>query len=117
MPESEPGRLLTVAGETELANRLMKCDSIRKLDDPGQPEGPAIADALGDLETVFRKYLDELLPRVIAAPTCDALEDALADMRLEFQEVVWHLWYPKFFRTPLLGQNCRPDFINTSLRP
>lgn len=118
MPESEPvGRLLTVERETELANRLMECASIRKLDDPGQPEAPAIADALGDLEKVFRKYLDELLPRVLAASTCATLEEGLTDIRLEFQEVVWHLWYPKFFRTALLGQNCHPDFIDTSLRP
>jgi hypothetical protein len=81
MPESKPAdKLLTVNTEVELANRMMQCASIRKLDDPDQPEGPAIADALGDLEDVFRKYLDELLPRVLEASTCEALEDALADM-------------------------------------
>jgi len=118
MRESEAAdRLLTVEAETELANRLMQCVSIRKLDDPRQLEGPAIADALSDLENIFRKYLNELLPRVLTAPTCEALEDALADIRGEFQEIVWHLWYPKFFRSALLGQDCHPDFIDTSLRP
>jgi hypothetical protein len=108
--------LLTVKGEIELANRLSECDAIRKLDDPGNPEGPAIANALGDFEKIFRKYLDELLPRVLAAKTCETLEDALFDMNLEFQEIVWHMWYPKYFRHHLLGESSTPPWIDRSLR-
>jgi hypothetical protein len=107
---------LTVNGEIELANRLNKCDAIRKLDDPGNPEGPAIADALADFEKVFRKYLNELLPRVIAAETCETLEAALLDINLEFQEIVWHMWYPKYFRRHLLGEGSAPPWIDHSLR-
>ena len=111
-------RLLSVTGEVELTERLMQCESIRQLhDDPKDPEAAAISDALGDLEKVFRKYLDELLPKVLAASSCEALEAALEDVRREFQEVVWHLWYPKYFRFELLGRDCRPPWIDTTLRP
>jgi DNA-binding IscR family transcriptional regulator len=115
-PES-PHQLLTVAEQVELEKRLMQCESVRKFDDKGERESVAIADALGDLEKVFRKYLDQLLPRVLAATTCNALEDVLLDMRLEFQEVVFHLWYPKSFRVHLLGEDAQPPSIDTRLRP
>ena len=74
-------------------------------------------DKLGDLEKVFHTYLDELLPRVLAATTCDALEDALLDIRMEFRELVWHLWYPKSFRNQLLGDDSHPPSIDAKLRP
>jgi hypothetical protein len=109
--------VLTPAGVIELEKQLMQCDGIRRFDDPGHRESAAVASALGDLETVFRKYLDELLPHVLAASTCDALEDALVELRAEFQEVVWHLWYPKSFRVQLLGEDSRPPSIDTGLRP
>ena len=90
---------------------------MRRFDDPNQPEAEAIADALVDLEEVFRKYLDELLPGVVSAKTCDQLEQALFAIRLEFQEIVWHLWYPKSFRMQLLGEDCAPSWIDARLRP
>ena len=119
MPEPEKThQLLSVKSEVELTRRLMQCESIRQLhNDPKDPEAAAIADALGDLEKVFRKYLDELLPNVLAASTCESLEAALEDVRREFQEVVWHLWYPKYFRYELLGRDCNPAWIDASLRP
>ena len=109
--------LLTPAGVIELEKLLMQCERVRQFDDPGHRESAAIADALGDLEKVFHTYLDELLPRVLAATTCDALEDALLDIRMEFQELVWHLWYPKSFRNQLLGDDSHPPSIDTKLRP
>ncbi len=118
MSESEPQQqLLTIARRIELEARLAECESVRRLDDPSQRESAAIADALGDFEKVFRNYLDELLPRVLGATTCSQLEDALSDIRTEFQELVWHLWYPKSFRRPLLGDDSQPPGIDTRLRP
>ena len=109
-------QLLTAAGEVELERRLAQCERVRQFDD-SQRESAAIADSLGDLEKVFRKYLDHLLPRVLEATTCDGLEKALSDIHDEFQEVVWHLWYPKSFRNVLLGHDARPPSIDTRLRP
>jgi hypothetical protein len=114
-PESTH-QLLTVAGEVELERRLAQCEHVRQFDD-SERESAAIADSLGDLEKVFRKYLDQLLPRVLAATTCDALDGALSDIHVEFQEIVWHLWYPKSFRIALLGQDARPPWIDPRLRP
>ena len=87
------------------------------MDDPGNLEGPAIADSLADFEKVFRKYLNELPPRVLAAESCESLEDALSDINVEFQEIVWHMWYPKYFRRNLLGEENTPPWIDRSLRP
>jgi hypothetical protein len=118
MAESEPSHhLLTPARVVELERLLAQCTSVKKFDDPDQRESGAISLALGDLEDVFRKYLDQSLPRVLAATTCDELEAVLFDIRLDFQEVVWHLWYPKSFRAQLLGEKSRPPAIDTRLRP
>jgi hypothetical protein len=118
MSEHETARqLLTVTGEIELAKRLAQCESVRRFDDPKESEAAAIADALGDLEKVFRKYLDTLLPKVLAASTCEELDDVLFETRVEFQEIVWHLWYPKSFREHLLGEDSSPPWIDTRLRP
>jgi len=114
-PESS-SQLLTVAGEVELEKRLAHCERITQFDD-SERESAAIADSLGDLEMVFRKYLDVLLPQVLAATTCDALDNALSDIHVEFQEIIWHLWYPKSFRAALLGHDAQPPWIDTSLRP
>jgi hypothetical protein len=116
---SEPqstNHLLTVAGEVELERRLAQCERVSRFDD-SERESAAIANSLGDLEKVFRRYLDHLLPRVLEAKTCDALETALSDIHGEFHELVWHLWYPKSFRNVLLGQDAHPPSIDTRLRP
>jgi len=118
MSESEPHQqLLDPAGTVALEKRLNACERVRQFDDPAERESVAIADALADLETAFRNYLDQTLPHLLAATSCDAIEDALTDIRLSFQEVVWHLWYPKSFRNELLGEDSHPPFINTRLRP
>jgi hypothetical protein len=110
-------QLLTHARVIELERRLAQCESLNQFDDPDQRESGAISHALGDLEDVFRKYLDQSLPRVLAATTCDELEAVLFDIRLDFQEVVWHLWYPKSFRAQLLGEDSQPPAIDKRLRP
>jgi hypothetical protein len=112
-----PHQLLDVARRIELEKLLNGCEHVRRFDDPGNPESAAIADALGDLETVFRRYLDQLLPKALAARSCDEIEDALVEIRMDLQEVVWHFWYPKSFRVELLGEDSEPPSINKSLRP
>jgi hypothetical protein len=114
-PESTD-QLLTASGEVELERRLALCERIRQFDD-SERESAAIADSLGDLEKVFRKYLDQLLPQVLTATTCETLETALSDIHTEFQEIVWHLWYPKSFRRALLGDDAQPPGVDTGLRP
>jgi hypothetical protein len=109
--------LLDPTKRVELEKRLNACEHVRRFDDPGNRESAAIADALGDLETVFRRYLDQLLPKALAATSCDELEDALFDIRMDFEEVVWHLWYPKSFRVQLLGEDSQPPAIDKKLRP
>jgi hypothetical protein len=118
MPEFEaPNQMLTLAARGELERRLAQCESVRKFDDGLERESAAIADALGDLEKVFRRYVDEWLPQVLAATTCEEVDDALSEIRIQFQEVVWHFWYPKSFRTQLLGDDAQPPTIDTRLRP
>jgi hypothetical protein len=112
-----PQQLLDVARRVELEKRLNGCEQIRRFDDPGHRESGAIADALGDLETVFHRYLEHLLPKALAATSCDEIEDALFDIRVDLLEVVWHLWYPKSFRTELLGEDSAPPSIDKRLRP
>jgi hypothetical protein len=116
MPDPNSPRLLTSAGVKQLTDRLMGFKAVRRFDD-SQLEAPAIADALSDLETVFRKYLDQLLPRLLSAPSDEALEEALDEIRLEFLEVIWHLWYSKYFRSLLLGDASTPPSIDIRLRP
>jgi hypothetical protein len=110
-------QLLGVARRVELEKLLDACEQVNRFDDHGHPESGAIADALGDLEIVFHRYLDELLPKVLAATSCDEIEDALSDIRMDLQEVVWHLWYPKSFRVQLLGEDSQPPAIDKRLRP
>jgi hypothetical protein len=74
MPEFEaPNQMLTLAARGELERRLAQCESVRKFDDGLERESAAIADALGDLEKVFRRYVDEWLPQVLAATTAKSL--------------------------------------------
>jgi hypothetical protein len=118
MSESQsPHQLVDPATRIELEKRLNACEHVRQFDDPDQRESAAIADALGDMETVFRRYLERLLPKALAATSCDELEDALFDIRIDFQEVIWHLWYPKSFRIQLLGEDSEPPGIDKRLRP
>ena len=109
--------MLDPAHRVDLEKLLNSCDQVKRFDDPDNRESAAIADALGDLETVFRRYLDELLPKALVATTCDEIEEAMSDIRMGLQEAVWHLWYPKSFRAQLLGEDSQPPGIDPSLRP
>jgi hypothetical protein len=101
-------KLLDLEQEIDLAKRLSSIPSVAQFDEPGEPEGWAIAHALHDLEGSFRTILDELIPKLVdksAEP--DALNDTLLDVGEEFRHILYHIRALRYYRY-LIDDNSDP---------
>lgn len=82
-----------------LIDRLQQSDRIRKYDDRDRQEAAILAHAFKDLETSFRTFLDEQLPKILNPQiSTEELEEALAQIGEEFRHILYHLREPHYFR-------------------
>lgn len=80
------------------AERLARLPEVTRFDDGDHKEAPALADSLSDLESSFRDFLEEILPKLASSEG-----DELYDLMLETAESLRHILYhileqQKFFR-------------------
>jgi hypothetical protein len=80
-----------------LARRLESCPPIQTYDHDDHKEAWVLAHALMDLETSFRAYLEEHLPKLLAADYPEAVCDALIEIRDGLRHAFYHLQDPEFF--------------------
>jgi hypothetical protein len=81
-----------------LAERLAKRSEVTQFDDGEHKEAPALADSLSDLESSFREFLDEILPKLTSSEG-DELYDLLLETAESFRHILYHiLVQQKFFR-------------------
>ena len=90
--------LKTIDRVSELAKRLSECPEITRYDSGDHKEAWALADGFSDLESAFRAFLDQHLPKV-ADPRLngEALVDVLQDIGEEFRTILWHIQDPKLY--------------------
>lgn len=91
--------LQDIADISALAERLSRCESVRRLDENGEEEAWTLAHAFSDLEQSFQTVLQDHLPRL----TQDSLEpeeasDLLLDIGEELRHILYHVHDPKFYR-------------------
>jgi|SRR6266851_2284477 len=83
----------------KLERRLADAPAVKKFSTAEWDEANTLVHSLADLEESFDKYVNELLPRLLAADVAGpALEEVLSDITEELRHVVYHLQDPKFFR-------------------
>jgi hypothetical protein len=91
--------LKTPRDVTRLAERLARLSEVTQLDDGEEhKEALALADSLSDLESAFREFLDEILPK-LASGEGEELYDLLLETAESFRHILYHiLVQQKFFR-------------------
>lgn len=65
----------------------------------GEDSASTLAHALADIDGEFRAYVDEHLPRLLAATTPGEAEEALWDVRESLRHVAYHLVDSPYLRT------------------
>jgi len=91
--------LRTPQDVNRLAERLARLSEVSQLDDgEAHKEAWALADSLLDLESSFREFLDEILPK-LASSEGEELYDLLLETAESFRHILYHiLVQQKFFR-------------------
>ncbi len=98
---------------TLLAERLSTCSEITRFDEGEHREAWALADSFVDLESSFRKFLDEILPKLVSSQG-DDLYNCMLETAENFRHVLYHiLVQQKFFRyvAPTLDTSWRPPKV------
>lgn len=82
-----------------LAEQLDACPDVARLDEGEEKEAWTLAHTFSDLEESFRRFLEELLPKLTApgAPP-DHMRDVLLEIGEELRHVLYHIRDPKFYR-------------------
>jgi len=82
-----------------LERRLADSSAVKKFSTSDRDEVSTLVHSLADLEESFDRYVNELLPRLLA-PNVDAssVEDVLFEITEELRHVLYHIQDPKFFR-------------------
>jgi hypothetical protein len=82
----------------ELARTLASYKCVSRYDRDGEVEAGTLAHAFGDLEKSFRKFLSELLPKLLNGKLSeqDAC-DTLASIGEEFRHINYHLHDNRFY--------------------
>jgi len=83
---------------TRLAKRLAKLPEVTRFDEGDHKEAPALADSFRDLESSFREFVDEILPK-LARSEEEELYDLVLETAENFRHILYHiLEQQKFFR-------------------
>jgi len=85
---------------TTLANRLADCLGVRLFDrGDDKREAWTVAHAFADIEEAARRFVDELLHRLVRDALCEKqVEDLLLDKGEEFRHLLYHIHDPGFYR-------------------
>ena len=82
----------------ELAHSLPSYKCVAKFDKPGEPEGGVLAHAFSDQENSFRKFLFELLARLLTDKLSESeANDVLLDIGEELRHIQYHIRDPRFY--------------------
>ena len=83
----------------ELARALASCECVSRYDHDGEVEGGTLAHGFSDLEKSFRKFLSELLPKLVDGNLSEREAcDVLLSIGEEFRHIHYHLRDNKFYR-------------------
>lgn len=90
--------LKTVGDTSRLAERLAKCPEVTQFDDANRKEAQFLADSFGDLESSFREFLDENLPKLVSSEG-DELSEQLFEVGENLRHILYHiLEHQRFYR-------------------
>lgn len=82
-----------------LAEHLAECAEVARLDEGEEKEAWTLAHTFSDLEESFRRFLEDLLPRLTAADaTSNETRDVLLEIGEELRHILYHIRDPKFYR-------------------
>lgn len=73
-----------------LAERLSECIEVTRFNTPEHTEARALAETFGDLESMFRDFLEDELPRLTQAQGRD-LAGLLIEVGVDFQHILYHI--------------------------
>jgi hypothetical protein len=82
--------LKSVEDVKRLASRLAECPNVNRFDEGEHNEAWALADTFADIESEFREFLDELLPKLAKAEG-EELTGLLFEIGVGFQHVLHHI--------------------------
>lgn len=102
----------TVEDVKRLAELLSRCTEVTHFDEGQNKEAWGLADSFADLESSFRAFLDDQLPRLVHGNLQPSeTHDLLLDIGEEFRHILYHiLEQQKFYKylvaegTERLGQ-------------
>lgn len=90
--------LRTSEETTRLAERLAKCSEVTQFDEGDYKEAQFLADSFGDLESSFREFLNEKLPKLVSCEG-EELSGLLFEIGEDFRHIIYHiLEHQKFYR-------------------
>ncbi len=82
-----------------LAEQLAKCHKGTKFNQGKHQEAGTLVHSFGDLETSFRRFLEEQLPRLVQRSLTESeIHDLLLEIGEEFRHILYHIKDPKFYR-------------------
>lgn len=91
MSRFERNRVIkTVEDMNRLAERLSKRPEVSRFDTGQHKEGWALADSFADIESEFRDFLDEQLPKLVQSEG-EALSGLLFEIGVAFQHIMYHI--------------------------
>jgi hypothetical protein len=79
-----------------LAQHLSRCREISQFDDGNHKEAWALADSFSDLESSFREFLDEGLPKLALAEG-EELVGLLFEVGVDFRHIIYHILEQQHF--------------------
>jgi hypothetical protein len=88
----------TMEDMNRLAERLSKCPEVSRFNDGEHKEAWALADTFADIETEFRDFLDEYLPKLVRSEG-EELSGLLFEIGVAFQHIMHHIIeHQKFYK-------------------
>lgn len=103
--------LRTTDDTSRLAERLAKCPEVTQFDDGNHKEAQFLADSFGDLESSFREFLDEKLPKLVSSEG-EELSGQLFEIGEDLRHILYHiLEHQKFYSylTPDVAWQAPPN--------